>query len=173
MFLTTLLSALPLLNPALPVQEPVNKTGQKCTCSAQEPVAKSKTTRTKIGKTARKNANKTKRIHGKTSVNRSVVNKQIAGNTKRTPTDVIKKHTQFNLRRANGADGTQVDALALVETGVPQDNSPMWNDSDSSIIIWGSNPKSPVDALEKVDTTNKKPAKKQNANKQVRKNRKR
>ena len=218
MFLTTLLSALPLLNPALPVQEPVTKTGQKCTCSSQEPVAKSNKTRTKAGNTARKNANKTKRIYGKTSVNRSVVNQQIAGVAKRTPANNIKKQTQHTLRRvtrtatantpiSNGEFdisglasvktrgskaqiGTgkvrvgienardNVNALSFIDTGVPSDNSPMWNvvNTDNTTITWGSNPSSPVDALAnagKAQKSKKNPAKKQNAKKQVRKNRKR
>jgi hypothetical protein len=215
MFLTTLLSALPLLNPALPVQEPVTKTGQKCTCSAQERVAKSKSTRTKTGRTARNNASKNKRIYGKTSVNRSIVNDRIAGKTKRNPANIIKKHTQHTLRRVTRNTNTpivssefdisglasvktrgskaqigtgkvrvgiekarnNVNALSFIETGVPQDNRPSWNvgNNGKTTITWGSNPKSPVDALSRVGKTktHKKPAKKQHANKQVRKNRKR
>jgi hypothetical protein len=229
MFLTTLLSALPLLNPALPVQEPVAKTGQKCTCSSQEPVAKSNSTRTKTGKTARKNANKTKRIYGKTSVNRAIVNDRISGSTSpkiaksgkqtaATPksTNNVKKRSQNALRRVtraataptanveNALDSVKasglppaigtgsvrvgieqprgpVKSLASIDTGVPQDNSPMWNTSTqgNSTVIWGNAPTGPLDSLANVDYSanskakTKKPAKKQNANKQVRKNRKR
>lgn len=223
MFLTTLLSALPLLNPALPVQEPVTKTGQKCTCPSQEPVAKSTTTRTKTGKTARTNAKTTKRIFGKTSVNRSVVNSRIAGTSSQEPatdgtTNTAKKRTQNALRRvtrkATAPTTTKVSetldsvrvtglapqigtgsvnvgvaknrgpvkSLASIDTGVAPDNSPMWNvqTNGNSTVIWGNTGTDDAfDSLANVDyTTNtkaktKKPAKKQNAKKQVRKNRKR
>jgi hypothetical protein len=219
MFLTTLLSALPLLNPSLPVQEPVTKTGQKFTCSTQEPVAKSNTTRTKTGKTARKNASKTNRISGKTTVNRSIVNERISGTTHQEPVNNTKKRSQNTLRRVTRAAtatnpnansefdvsglsavktkgstaqiGTgkvhvgiekarkHVNALSFIGPNIPQDNSPMWNvdTTGSNQIVWGENPPSPVDGLANVGNTTttktSKPAKKQNANKQVRKNRKR
>lgn len=227
MFLTTLLSALPLLNPALPVQEPVTKTGQKCSCSSQEPVAKSNTTRTKTGKTARTNASKTKRIYGKTTVNRSAVNGRIAGTTTQEPAsngnatkgkvNNTKKRSQNALRRVTrtataptvpntefdisglstvktkGSPKAQigtgkvrvgiekarnnVNALNFIDTGIPQTDGATWtiDNNNGNSSSWGTLIPTPVDSLANAGktTTTKKPAKKQKANKQVRKNRKR
>lgn len=227
MFLTTLLSALPLLNPALPVQEPVTKTGQKSSCSSQEPVAKSNTTRTKTGKIARNNTSKTKRIYGKTTVNRSVVNTQIAGTTTQEPANTgktnkgkvnsTKKRSQNALRRVTrtatapttantafdvsglstvktkGSPAAQigtgkvrigiekarnnVNALNFIDTGIPQNDGVMWtvDNTTGNSSSWGTQIPTPVDSLANAGKTTKtkKPAKKQKANKQVRKNRKR
>lgn len=224
MFLTTLLSALPLLNPALPVQEPVTKTGQKCTCSTQEPGAKVTKTRTKTAKNARTNTTKTARksnkTYGQTVVNRSVVTAQVNSTPHQEPVNKTKQRAQRALRRVtqrntatttttnskfdvsglskvntSGSSATirkpivrvdvdkassSVAALGSIDTGVPVDNSPMWNvdTSRGNRVQWGQHDESLVSGLEnannaKTKKNTKKAASKKNTKKQVRKNRKR
>lgn len=133
MFLSTLLSALPLLNPALPVQEPVKKSSN-CTCSKQEPVAQTNTCKT--GQKA---------VFAKVSVNRGKATQQIHGKTAKTTSDKGNKtKAQRSLRKtlevsANGGNDRGVWKLAKVETVNP-DQVVTWgvHEEDSSIARLGS-----------------------------------
>lgn len=193
MFLSTLLSALPLLNPALPVQEPIQKSSN-CTCTKQEPVAQTNTCKT--GKKA---------VFAKVSVNRTKATQQIHGKTATTKTNKTKAKAQRALRktlemRAYGGNDRGVWKLAKVETVNPDqiatwgvheedaaiarlgsvgrttgnraiwghhdDNTAMGNLGDatrSNVIVWGQHDAAP--GLNRLSKVTKNPTKTQKTNK--------
>ena len=131
MFLSTLLSALPLLNPALPVQEPT-KDCAKCTCTKQEPVAQTKTGKKAVFAKVSVNRNKaTQQIHGKTAKNTT----SKTGNKVKAQR-ALKKTLQVH---ANGGSDRGVWKLAKIETVNP-DQVVTWgvHEEDSSIARLGS-----------------------------------
>lgn len=121
MFLSTLLSALPLLNPALPVQQPTTKSGQTCTCSKQEPVAKTKT-----GKNA---------VFAKVSVNRGKATKQVQGTATKSTQGKTNKNNKAKAQRilrktlknqTQGGNNRSAWKLAKIETINPDE-----------VVTWG------------------------------------
>lgn len=134
MFLSTLLSALPLLNPALPVQEPTTKSGQTCTCSKQEPVAKTKTAK--------------KAVFAKVSVNRGKATQQVQGKTNKTTQGKAnsdnKAKSQRILRKTlqthtQGGSNRSAWKLAKIETVNP-DEVATWgvHEGNSTVSALGS-----------------------------------
>lgn len=126
MFLSTLLSALPLLNPALPVQAPIQDCS-KCACTKQEPVAKTKTKKT--GKNT---------VFAKVSVNRNKATQQVHGKTATTTQDKPNKtKAQRALRktleaRTRGGSNRGVWKLAKIETVNPDE-----------VVTWGVHEEAP------------------------------
>ena len=85
MLLSTLFSALPLLNPALPAQEPVQSTKQTCTCkkSGEKAVfAKVSVNRNKVTTTPAQDENKNIKQKAQRSLRRTLDNQTRGGNTR-------------------------------------------------------------------------------------------
>ena len=131
MFLSTLLSALPLLNPALPIQE-FSQDCSKCACTKQEPVAQ-----TKAGK---------KTAFAKVNVNRSKATQQVHGKSAKKTTSAtgnkVKAQRALNKTlqvHTKGGSDRGVWKLAKIETVNP-DQVVTWgvHEEDSSIARLGS-----------------------------------
>ena len=85
MLLSPLLSALPLLNPALPAQEPVQSTKQTCTCkkSGEKAVfAKVSVNRSKVTTTPTQDGNNEIKEKAQRTLRRTLDNKTRGGNTR-------------------------------------------------------------------------------------------
>lgn len=163
MLVSTLLSALPLLQPALPAQEPVHNTRPTWSQTERNSAAQSQTQRGKSGNTVKQRAQKRwRKIQNRYVQSGATATPTTSTGTWNFTTQTAQQPTRVRTGRTvtnnvhPGQARTDVSALATVDTSCCK-SSTKSKASKRQIVVGGENTQPSVDRLAFVTTTNTRP----------------